>query len=49
MAITMAAPRMGQHYFGNWPGSYLVVVVVVSDIDGVGDVLHANVERLSGP
>ena len=46
MAITMAAPRMGQHYFGNWPGS---ILVVVSDIDVVGDVLHANVERLSGP
>ena len=46
MAITMAAPRMGQHYFGNWPGS---ILVVVSDIDGVGDVLHANVEHLSGP
>ena len=49
MAITMAAPRMGQHYFGNWPGSYLVVVVVASDIDGVGAALHAGGKRPSDP
>ena len=46
MAITMAAPRMGQHYFGNWPGS---ILVVVSDIDGVGVPLHAGGKRPSDP
>ncbi len=44
MAITMATLRMDQHYFGISPGPF---PVLVSDVDGVGDVLRTGGKRLS--